>query len=89
MGYRLRISIARSFTGKLFLGRSTERLSSESVTNARLSLNYSWFCRLWLDFLAQMGDVNAEVLPMLLGFWAPDFAQDVSMRKNTSGMFHE
>src|SRR4029079_16402381 len=36
-----------------------------------------------------MRDVNAQVLAMLLGLRAPDFAQDVAMREYTSWMFHE
>jgi hypothetical protein len=31
------------------------------------------------DFLAEMGDLNAKVLAVLLGFRTPDFAQDVAM----------
>jgi hypothetical protein len=36
-----------------------------------------------------MSDVNAKILPMFLGFRAPDFAQDVSVREDASGMSNE
>jgi hypothetical protein len=36
-----------------------------------------------------MRDVNAQVLAMLLGLWAPDFAQDVAMREYATWMFDE
>ena len=69
--------------------RFSERLSNEPVTNSRLSLNQRRFCRIGLDLLAQMRDVNAQVLAMFLGLRAPDFAQDVAMRENAPWMFHE
>ena len=36
-----------------------------------------------------MRDVNAKILSMLLGFWAPDFAKDVAMGEDASRMTHE
>src|SRR5947208_11357290 len=42
------------------------RLSAKAVTNSRLRLNQRWFCWIRLDFLAQMRDVNAQVLAMFL-----------------------
>src|SRR4029077_7355667 len=64
-----------------FSGNACELLSSESVADSGLRLNQRWFCWIRLDLLAQMRDVNAQVLAMLLGLRAPDFAQDVAMRE--------
>src|ERR1700716_2591787 len=36
-----------------------------------------------------MGDINAEVLPVLLGFRSPDFAEDVAMSEDAAGMANE
>jgi hypothetical protein len=72
-----------------FSGNACELLSSESVADSGLRLNQRWFCWIRLDLLAQMRDVNAQVLAMLLGLRAPDFAQDVAMREYASWMFHE
>src|SRR5215470_4471321 len=65
-----------------FSGNAGRQSICKPVTDSRLSLNQRRFCWIRLDLLAQMSDVNTQVLPMLLGLRAPDFAQNVAMREN-------
>src|SRR6266508_4107598 len=66
-----------------------KRLTCEAVTNSRLCTDQRRSRRVRLNLLTQVRNVNAQVLPVLFGFRAPDFAQDVAMRENPSGMLHE
>jgi len=50
-------------------------LSREKITGSRLSLNQRRLRRVRLNLLPQMRDVNAQVLPMLFGFWPTNFTQ--------------
>ena len=38
------------------------------------------------NLLAEVGDINAEILAVLFRFRAPDFAKDVAMHKNATRM---
>ena len=68
---------------------ASKSLSCKSVADSRRRFNQRWLHWIGLDLLPQMCDVNAQVLPMLFRFRAPDFAQDVSVRENASGMSDE
>src|SRR6478672_1010842 len=83
------LDCARARWQALFSGNTRLWLTCKPVTDSRLSLNQRWFCRIGLNLLAQVSDVDTQVLSMLLGFWAPDFAQDMAMRENAPRMFHE
>ncbi len=53
----------------------------ETIPDSGFGFDQAWFGWVGFDFLAEMGDVNPQVLPVFLGFRAPDFAQDVAMGK--------
>src|SRR5262249_39245284 len=72
-----------------FWAKPGERLTCEAITNSRLCDDQRWSRRVRLNLLTQMRDINTQVLPMLLGLRPPDFAEDVAMRENASGMFHK
>ena len=42
-----------------------------------------------LELLAQMRDVDAKILRLALGFFAPNRAQQLPMRHNFSGILNE
>src|SRR6266576_1306854 len=58
----------------------------EPIPDSRLGLNETWTCRITFNLLAKVGDINAKILSMFLGFRAPDFAKDVAMREDATRM---
>ena len=54
-------------------------IGDEAVTDSRLGLNETWTCRITFNLLAQVGNINAEILAVLFRFRAPDFANDVAV----------
>ena len=61
-------------------------IGDEAVTDSRLGLDETWTCRIAFSLLAQVGNINAEILAVLFRFRAPDFAKDVAMRENATRM---
>jgi hypothetical protein len=53
---------------------SDRLIGDEAVPDSRLGLNETRTCRIAFNFLAQVGDINAEILAMLFRFRSPDFA---------------
>src|SRR5947207_2474603 len=68
---------------------SDRLIGDEPVPDSRLRLNETWTGRIAFNLLAQVGDIDAEILPMLFRFRAPDFAKDVAMREDATGMPNE
>src|SRR5438128_4320438 len=64
-------------------------IGDEAVTDSRLGLDETWTCRIAFSLLAQVGNINAEILAVLFRFRAPDFAKDVAMRENATRMPNE
>src|SRR5437016_4238706 len=64
-------------------------IGDEAVTDSRFGLNETWTGRIAFNLLAKVGDINAEILPMLCRFRAPDFAKDVAMREYATRMPNE
>ena len=64
-------------------------IGDEAVTDSRFGLNENRTGRIAFNLPAQVGDVNAEILPMLFRFRAPDFAKDVAMREYATRMPNE
>src|ERR1700682_5620893 len=61
----------------------------EPITDARFGFDQARFGGVGFDFLTEMGNVNAKVLPVLLGLRSPDFAEDVAMSEDPAGMADE
>src|SRR5206468_6093742 len=40
-------------------------IGDEAIPNSRLGLNETWICRIAFNLLAQVGDINAEILAVL------------------------
>src|SRR5207249_2556143 len=62
-----------------------KRLTCETIANSWLSIDQRWSCRVRLNLLTQMRNINAQVLPMFFGFRAPNFAQNAPVRQNAAG----
>jgi len=58
-------------------------IGDEAIPDSRLGLNETWTCRITFNLLAKVGDINAEILPVLFRFPAPDFAKDVAVCENS------
>src|SRR6266566_4868635 len=57
-------------------------IGDEAIPDSRLGLTETWNCRIAFNFLAKVGDINAEILAVLFRFRAPDSAKDVTMRED-------
>src|SRR4029450_1802227 len=55
------------------LPKRRESLPPKSISDSRRCLDKRWFRWIALDLLAQMRDVNTQVLPMFFRFRTPDF----------------
>src|SRR5436305_6870890 len=49
-------------------------IGDEAIPDSRLGLNENRTGRITFDLLAEVGDINAEILAVLFRFRAPDFA---------------
>jgi len=64
-------------------------IGDEAIPDSRVGLDETWTCRIAFDLLAEVGDINAEILAVLFRFRAPDFAKDVAMCENATRMPNE
>src|SRR4029453_6268865 len=82
-------SLASCFFHQLTSSAAPKRqkaLSCKSISDPGRGLYQRRLCWIGLDLLAQMRDINAEVLPVFFRFRTPDFAQDVPVGEDTSRM---
>src|SRR5439155_2789768 len=49
-------------------------IGDEAIPDSRLGLDETWTCRIAFNLLAEVGDINAEILSVLFRFRASDFA---------------
>src|SRR6266702_2266909 len=68
---------------------SSRLIGDEAVPDTWLGLNENRTGRVPFNLLAQVGDVNAEILAVLFRFRAPDFTKDMTMREDATRMPNE
>jgi hypothetical protein len=64
-------------------------MGDEAIPDCRLGLNETWTCRITFNLLAEVGNINAEILAVLFRFRGPDFAKDVAMCEKATRMPNE
>ena len=61
----------------------------QPVTDARLGQEPTRLRRLWLELVAQLADVDAQVRDVVLVGRAPDLLQQLGMRAHLAGLLHQ
>ena len=61
-------------------------IGDEAIPDSRLGLNENRTGRITFNLLAQVGNINAEILAVLFRFRASDFAKNVAMCENATRM---
>ena len=63
--------------------------SLERIPDAMLGQNIFWICGIGFDLVSQIRNVNAQVFRLAAVFGSPNFAEQIRVQHDASGVPHQ